>query len=133
MLGSRSAVLHAVRSGLARNVSSASHSARQTANLDEFSQQAELKRQAEQNRRRSEDETDGLRDQLLESGLRHVPKLGWTTKALQAAAADLGLPAVTSGLCAGGGVDLVHFHCRTANDRLEVGFFALSTEEVSAG
>ena len=54
------------------------------------------------------------------SGLRHVPKLGWSRAALQAGTQELGFPATLSGLVAEADIALVHHQFKVANDQLEL-------------
>lgn len=62
---------------------------------------------------------DGLRDQLIDAAITHVPFDGWTRSALVRAAADIGMPAKTAeALFPGQGVDMIAWHSRLADRRM---------------
>lgn len=62
---------------------------------------------------------DELRPRLVEAMLPHVPFDGWSRKAAQAAAADLGLaPPITALAFPGGGIDMVAAYVALADERM---------------
>ncbi len=61
----------------------------------------------------SNDTVDGLRAQLLDAALAHIPFDGWTLDALERAASDLGLDELTVVRAfPGGSADLIRYHSR---------------------
>jgi len=65
------------------------------------------------------DKEEQIREELLDTALEYVVDKGWTKEALAAAAADLGLPTVSTGLVQGGGATLVLHHISVSNRQLD--------------
>lgn len=59
-----------------------------------------------------------LRASILAAALKHVPAHGWSTHALAAGAADVGLSPSSHAVVSGGGAELVAHFQRAADERL---------------
>lgn len=86
---------------------------------DEFTQHAEAKERAKERERKSRDEEEEIKTQILDAGLQHVQSLGWSRAALQAGAKQLGYPPTSSSVVPHADIGLVLHQYRTANHRLE--------------
>lgn len=65
-----------------------------------------------------DDDGDGVVRELVHAAMHHVPAHGWTTAAIAAGAADMGLPPSAAGLLPGGGAELLTRFLRSVNARV---------------
>uniref|UniRef100_A0A336LME5 Ubiquinone biosynthesis protein n=1 Tax=Culicoides sonorensis TaxID=179676 RepID=A0A336LME5_CULSO len=72
------------------------------------------------NEKPKENETEPLaiKVKILEAALSHVPKHGWSKKALSSGAEDVGLPSISHGMFPRGGVEIIEYFNAQCNTEL---------------
>ena len=65
-----------------------------------------------------EEESDDVREKILNAALEHVPEFGWSSKAIEAGAQAIGLSAMAEGLFPRGAGELVLHFIEDCNVRL---------------